>query len=101
MTSDSQFPGLQHKLANPLVMFCAGYPKLEHFPILLAKPGCPSEAVASSVLPIKVCVMEPMMRSGFPALPTGSSHFGETVTGGYPETALKKFCLPGTARAQE
>lgn len=101
MTSNSQFRGLQREPANPLVMFCAEYPKSDHFPILLPEPGSPSEAAAGSGLPSKVCVMESVMRSEFPALPTGSSHFGETVTRGYPETALKKFRLPGTARAQE
>jgi len=101
MTSDSLFPGLPHNPANPPVMFCAGYPKPEPFPILLTEPGSPSEAAAGSGLPSKVDAMRPATCSGFPALPAGFSHFGERVTGGYPETALKRFRLLGTARAQE
>lgn len=101
MTSDSQFPGLQHKPANGPVMFCAGYPNPEAFPILLTESSSPSKAAAGSGFPSKVHAMGPAMRSGFPALPTGSSHFGKTVMGRYPEMALKRFCLLGTARVQE
>lgn len=69
---------------------------------LLTEPGSPSEASTSSGLPSEVRANgtgDALGLSGI--LLTNSSHFSEIVRGGYPETALKRFCLPGTARAQE
>lgn len=60
------------RVANQL-MFCAGYLKLEPFPILLTKLASPSKAPAS----IKKHAIGPATCLGFSTFPTGSSHFSE------------------------